>query len=98
MKFHVCSFQFKFAHSVMKILKSLDSKYVSHSGNSASELFMTIIQGHLNTFCMKYLKLSVQFIYLSNTNQYAIPQLLLGLELNSVCYMNSNCASSHLHK
>lgn len=98
MNFNVYSFQFNFAHSVMKILKSLDSKNASHSGNSASELFMPIFQGHLNTFCTKYLKLSVQFIYLSNTNQYAIPELQLGLELNSECYMNSNCASNHLHK
>lgn len=42
---------------------------------------MSIVQGRLNTFCMNYLKLSVQFIYLSNTNQYAIPELQLGLQL-----------------
>lgn len=61
MKINICSFPLVFFHPVMKHLKSLDSKIVCHSGSSASKLFTVITQGHLNTFCMRNLKLKVPF-------------------------------------
>lgn len=47
------------SHEASKICRL--TKYDSHPFRSASQLFMLISQGHLNTFCMKPLKLSVPF-------------------------------------
>ena len=50
-----------FLFSVVEGYKSLDPQTGSYSYGTASQLCTLISQGHLNTFCMKYLKLNVPF-------------------------------------